>query len=136
MGSWLQTAVREVLDIPLHRFVGLTLNDDARPEQGVSFTVGDASVNNKDVLHGGLMGGLLDVACYLAVLPTLDAEHNAVTHDSSISLVRSVARGTDVTIRGEVLRRGRTLVFCRAEATAGGKLVAFGQVTKSIVSVA
>ncbi|GAB2919051.1 hypothetical protein GCM10027047_15770 [Rhodococcus aerolatus] len=137
------TAPREVtaaraeglLEIPLHRYLGLTFLDPADPAQGVRMTVGAASVNNVDVLHGGIHVALLDVACYLAVLPHLGAAENALTHDCAAQLMRGVPRDGVVEVRGELLRRGRTLAFLRAEVTAAGRVVAAGQVTKSVVAL-
>jgi uncharacterized protein (TIGR00369 family) len=122
-----------LLDIPLHAFLGLAFLDPGDPSQGVTMTVGDASVNNVDVLHGGIHVSLLDVACYLALLPHLGAGENALTHDCAAQLMRGVPRGGVVEVRGELLRRGRTLAFLRAEVRHEGRVVAAGQVTKSVV---
>lgn len=130
----LSPRVVRVLDIALHRFLGLALLDESDPRAGIRFSVGDAAVNNGGVLHGGIVSAVLDVACYLAVLPDLADNENAVTHDLTASLLRPVARGSDVCVRGTVLRRGRSVVFLRAEATVGDVLVAAGQVTKTLVA--
>lgn len=50
------------------------LLDEADPAAGSTFRVGDAAVNNGGVLHGGIVSALLEVACYLAVLPHLAEE--------------------------------------------------------------
>ncbi len=133
--SGLSPRVATVLDIPLHRFLGLTLFDDADPRAGITVSVGDAAVNNDDVLHGGIVTAVIDVAAYLALLPDLADDENAVTQDLTVSLLRPVARGSDVCVRGSVLRRGRSVVFLRAEASLGGVLIAAGQVTKTLVTV-
>jgi uncharacterized protein (TIGR00369 family) len=122
-----------VLDIPLHRFLGVELVDPARPEAGIAFTVLEPAVNNAGVLHGGIITALLDVACYLALLPSLAAEENAVTHDITASLMRSVPHGARVELAGTVVRRGRSVVFLRAEATVDGAVVAAGQITKTML---
>lgn len=122
-----------LLAIPLHRYLGLAFLDPADPSLGVTMTVAPASVNNVDVLHGGLHVALLDVACYLAVLPHLGPAENALTHDCAAQLMRGVPLGGVVEVRGELLRRGRTLAFLRAEVRHEGRVVAAGQVTKSVV---
>lgn len=132
----LDPRVAGVLAIPLHGYLGLELTDPANPAAGVAFTVGEPSVNNNGVLHGGVVTAVLDVASYLATLPTLGQGENAVTHDLSASLLRAVDAGARVAVAGEVLRRGRRLVFVRAEARCEGRLVAVGQVTKSVVAAA
>jgi uncharacterized protein (TIGR00369 family) len=125
--------VRAVLDIPLHRFLGVRLLDPGNPAAGISFPVGEAAQNQAAVLHGGVVTALLDVASYLALLPHLDDGEHAVTHDLSVSLLRPVSADEQVAVVGSVLRRGRAVAFLRAEASVDGRPVAAAQVTKSIV---
>lgn len=133
MTDHLATRVQGVLDVPLHRALGLRLLDDADPPVGLAIAVEGLAVNNVGVLHGGVLTALLDVASYLAVLPTLAPEENAVTHDVTASVMRPVAEGEELRVAGTVVRRGRSIAFLRAEAHAGGRIVAAAQVTKSIV---
>ncbi|MGY1745175.1 PaaI family thioesterase [Blastococcus sp. SYSU D00695] len=132
----LAARVRGVLDVPLHRWLGLELADPHDPRAGVVLPVGPQALNNAAVLHGGLVAALLDVTAYLRLLPELTAGENAVTHDATSSLLRPVAEGTRVLLRAELVRRGRTLAFLRSEASVDGRAVAFGQVTKSVVATA
>jgi len=125
--------VRGVLDVALHRFLGITLVDPDDPARGITLVVGDEAVNNTDVLHGGIVTALLDVACYLTLLPQLTPEENALTHDVTASLIRPVPRDAHLQIQASVIRRGRTLVFLRAEATVGDSVVAVAQVTKTLI---
>jgi uncharacterized protein (TIGR00369 family) len=131
--SAIAARVKAVLDIPLHRFLGMELRDPADPSAGVWFPVAAPAQNQAALLHAGVVYTFLDVASFLALIPLLsDAEH-AVTHDVSVSLLRPVAAGKRVDITGTVLRRGRAVAFMRAEATVDGEIVAAGQVTKSVV---
>jgi uncharacterized protein (TIGR00369 family) len=125
--------VQAVLDIPLHRFLGMELRDVTDPSAGVWFPVAAPARNQAELLHGGVVYTFLDVASYLALLPHLSDDEHAVTHDVAVSLLRPVAAGRHVHITGTVLRRGRAVAFMRAEATVDGEVVAAGQVTKSIV---
>jgi uncharacterized protein (TIGR00369 family) len=127
--------VQAVLDIPLHRFLGMDLRDAANPSAGVWFPVAEPAQNQAALLHGGVVYTFLDVASYLALLPLLSDDEHAVTHDVTVSLLRPVAAGKRVDITGTVLRRGRAVAFMRAEATVEGEIVAAGQVTKSIVGL-
>ncbi len=129
----LAARVRGVLEVPLHRWLGLELADPADPRAGAVLPVGPESLNNAAVLHGGLVAALLDVTAYLRLLPELTADENAVTHDATSSLLRPVPGGARLHLRAELVRRGRTLAFLRSEATVDGRTVAFGQVTKSVV---
>lgn len=118
---------------PLHRELGLRPIDPDRPQDGLAITVADKTVNAFDVLHGGIVPLLIDVSCYLAVVPELEAGTNAVTHSGSTALMRGVQRGAEVEVRGRIQKAGRTLYFCAADVTSGGKLVASGTVVKSVV---
>jgi uncharacterized protein (TIGR00369 family) len=125
--------VAAVLEIPLNRFLGMRLRDDADPSAGIWFPVGPSAQNQAGVLHGGVVTTLLDTACYLALLPHLSDGEHAVTHDLTVSLLRPVSADQRVEVVGSVLRRGRTLAFLRAEALVDGVVVAAAQVTKSVV---
>ncbi|WP_309229570.1 MULTISPECIES: PaaI family thioesterase [unclassified Blastococcus] len=125
--------VQAVLDIPLHRFLGMQLRDPADPSAGIWFPVDGPAQNQVGVLHGGVIYTLMDVAGFLALLPSLSDEEHAVTHDLTVSLMRPVAAGKRVDLTGTVLRRGRAVAFLRAEATVDGEVVAAAQVTKSVV---
>ena len=131
--SVLAARVQAVLDIPLHRFLGMRLRDPAEPSAGVWFPVDGPAQNQAAVLHGGVVYTLLDVASFLALIPQLDDGEHAVTHDLSVSLLRPVPAGARVDVTGTVLRRGRAVAFMRAEATVEGIVVAAAQVTKSVV---
>ncbi|MGY1694324.1 MULTISPECIES: PaaI family thioesterase [unclassified Geodermatophilus] len=131
----LTARVQAVLDIPLHRHLEMQLRDPADPPAGIWFPVGAAAQNQAALLHGGVVYTFLDVAAFLALLPSLGEGEHAVTHDLTASLLRPVRAGARVDVTGSVLRRGRAVAFLRAEATVDGALVASAQVTKSIVAV-
>src|SRR4051794_21603650 len=107
------------MDIPLHRFLGMRLADESDPSAGVVLDVTGPSLNQADLLHGGVVTALLDVAAYLALAPSLGPGEHAVTHDMSVQLLRPVPAGAQVVLRGQVLRLGRQVVFLRAEACVG-----------------
>lgn len=123
-----------VLDVPLHRELGLRFIDEDAPERGIELEVTGLAENNVGILHGGVAAALLDVAAYLAVVPTLGEGTNAVTHASSYTQFRAVESGKRVSFRGSVVRRTRSLVFCSSEGTCDGEPFASAQVTKSVIS--
>jgi uncharacterized protein (TIGR00369 family) len=125
--------VAAVLDIPLHRFLGVALLEPADPSAGIVFPVAEAAQNQVGVLHGGVVTALLDVASYLALARDLADDEHAVTHELSVQLLRPVSAGSRVEVVGTVLRRGRAVAFLRAEATVDGRVVAAAQVTKTLV---
>lgn len=125
--------VRAILEIPLHRFLGLQLTDVDDPAGGVVLDVTGPSLNQAHLLHGGIVMALLDVASYLALAPSLAAGEHAVTHDMSVQLLRPVQAGVRLRLRGEVLRSGRKVAFLRADARVDGIVVAAAQVTKTLM---
>lgn len=131
--SVLAARVQAVLDIPLHRFLGMQLRDATNPSAGIWFPVEEPAQNQSGVLHGGVIYTLMDVAAFLALLPSLADDEHAVTHDVTVALIRPVAADARVDLAGSVLRRGRSVAFMRAEATVDGEVVAAAQVTKSVV---
>lgn len=122
----------EVLAIPLHRFLDLAPIDAEDPALGVAFTVAEASAAPGGYLHGGAVTMALDVACFFSLIPTLGEGEMAATVDSSVQLISIVPLGARVELRGELIRRGRTMAFLRSVATVEGTTVATGQFTKAI----
>lgn len=122
--------------LPLHRFLGLTLDSMEPGRATLHICPGDSTANNMDVVHGGVLYALLDAVCYMAVLPLLDAAHNAVTHDIHCSVLRPAHRGRDLTFEARVVKAGSRLIFSESTAFSEGELVARATVTKSVVTVA
>ena len=87
-----------------------------------------------DVVHGGAISTLADVAATAAVWTGV--EPGSATTGSTVSLTvdfLSAARGTTVTAHAKVLRRGRSLCFCDVDLTDdAGKLVAKAIVTYKV----
>ena len=131
--SMFDARVRAVLGIPLHRFLGMELQDEANPSAGIWFPVAEPTLNPGGLLHAGVIYTLMDVACFLALIRHLGDDEHAVTHDLTVSLLRPVSPDERVDITGTVLRRGRTIAFMRADATVDGQVVAAVSVTKSVV---
>lgn len=129
-------AVRAHLaEMPLHRHLGVELLPTDPGHGHARLVVTEELANIVGVLHGGVIYTALDIAAYLATVPLLADDENAVTHDLHVSVIRPVSVGATVELHGEVRRRGRTLVFADAWAEVDGKLVASARVTKSIVAV-
>ena len=125
--------IQDVLDIALHRFLGVELLDVEDPTAGIVFEVGPSAQNQVGLLHGGVISALLDVASYLALAADLAEDEHAVTHDLAVQLMRPVPAGSRVVLAGTVLRRGRAVAFLRAEARVDDRVVAAAQVTKTLV---
>jgi uncharacterized protein (TIGR00369 family) len=110
-----------VLKHPFHRFTGLELVHQEAGKAWCRFEVTQQLANMSGALHPGLLYGLMDATCYLALVPMLDEDEQASTVDMNVTLVRPAPAGARVALRAECLRRGRSLAFLRCEAqTAEG----------------
>ena len=128
----LDTATDVVLNVPLHRALGLRLRDAADPTAGVELDVTDAVGTPGGVLHGGLHGLLMDVTALLALAAELPPGSHAVTISSSLSIVAGAPVGSTVTASAHVERVARDLAFLTARIESDGTVIATGQFTKSL----
>jgi uncharacterized protein (TIGR00369 family) len=96
--------------------VGLRLEvlEADRAEVVLPFSESNATVG--DIVHGGAIGALIDVAATAAVWSTLDPSGGAtgVTVGMTVQFL-SAARGEEVTARARVTKRGRQICFCDVE---------------------
>jgi uncharacterized protein (TIGR00369 family) len=109
------------------------LNDPDTPTGGLRLVVARDNVNAVEALHGGAISTVLDVAAYLALLPELTDDEEAVTHALFVWYLRPARIGETLRTSAEVVRRGRALAFVRAALSAGENAYATAEVTKSIV---
>jgi uncharacterized protein (TIGR00369 family) len=129
----LAARVRQVLDDPLHRWLGLELADRADPRAGLVLTAGSPAMYPAGLLHGGMLAALLDVAASVRLLPELADGESAVTHAASCSVLRPVPEGTRLLLRADLLRRSATRAFLRSSACVGDERVAVGQLTMDLL---
>ena len=66
-------------------------------------------------LHAGVVAGAADSACGYAALTTMELRAEVLTVEFKINLLAPAA-GEGLLVRGRVLRAGRTLTVCRADA--------------------
>ena len=66
-------------------------------------------------LHAGVVAGAADSACGYAALTTMEPSAEVLTVEFKINLLAPAA-GERLLVRGRVLRAGRTLTVCRADA--------------------
>lgn len=125
--------VASVLELPLHKAVGIELIDANDPARGVFVNVDERNVNPLGNLHGGIVPLLLDIASYLAAAELFEPGTNAVTASNSVSLLRPVKPGEKVKVTAEVDRLGRNAFFLTARATCNEQLVATGQIVKAVI---
>jgi len=121
------------LAVPLLRFLGATLADGHDGVWGIELAQGANSLNAVDALHGGVIATVLDVAAYLAVLPHLAADEEAITVAFAAQYV--AAAGQELLHAcGSFTHRTRRLAFAGADLHCEGRLLARAAVTKAIRS--
>ena len=123
--------VQAILDVPLHRHLGLVFDGHENGAALAHFDVGPAHVALGG-LHGGVLYALFDAVAMLALLPSLDASRHAVTHDLHVSMLSPVPAGARCRLEARVVRLGRSLAFLDAAAKLDDRLVATARVTKSL----
>jgi uncharacterized protein (TIGR00369 family) len=84
------------------------------------------------VVHGGAIATLIDTVVVPAIGSAHDAPQRLLTVDMQVQYLGPIA-GEDAVAEGWVVRRGRSLVFCRAEVyAAAGALVATGTLVYAV----
>ena len=130
------TTIREraalALGVPLLRFLGASLVDDANPGAGVSVPTGIDLLNAAQGLHAGAISTLLEVAAYLAILPELADDEEATTHAMFVTYIARAEADAPLAAKGRLVRRGRRVAFSAAELHQADRLLASAQITKSI----
>ncbi len=133
----LETINQTAMSQPFHRDCELRILEQEPGRARVSFAVNDYTANMAGVLHGGILYAMLDVACFTAVSPTLHPGERVVSHDTQFSVLSAAPRGSTVFVDSRVDKRGRKVVFSRAEAwidvDGERKLIGTGNVTKSVI---
>lgn len=116
----------------LHAMFGVKVERAADGQAVARCTLGQNHMNILGSIHGGVYYVLLDVASYCAALTVLPISANAATIDIHVSVLRPAKIGDEMELRGEVRKRGRSLIFLESQALVNGKPAALAHVTKSI----
>ena len=74
-------------------------------------------------IHRSFVAAVLDDACVLAALSLTSPGDSVTTAEYKLNFL-APATGSQVTVRAEVLRPGRSITVCRADALADGHLAA------------
>ncbi len=122
-------------NLPFHQFVGLKVLSHEPGKAEISVTNIENTINVANVVHGGILYSLLDVAAYVSLIAMLADHENAVTHDIHVSVLNPAPGDRPLTFKGNTLKMGKRLAFCQARAFSGDTLVASATVTKSIVTL-
>ena len=98
-------------------------------EIAVSFF--DDSTGGPGMLHRSIVAAFLDDACFLAALSLTSPGDLVTTAEYKLNFL-APAKGSRVAARAEVLRPGRTITVCRADALSDGMVTARMLATLSI----
>lgn len=131
----LQRRARLALTGPLPEFLGLVLAEPDQPSEGVRLVPAGNVLTALGAPHAAALSAALEIAAYLALLPQLGDDEDAVTHQVSVSYLARADGEEPLIARGEVLRRTRRLAFVATGLRQEERLLATAQVTKSIVGV-
>jgi acyl-CoA thioesterase len=127
---WLSpAALRDFAEFPLHKAMGLTL-EDARPGfaricmHTSTFTVGGVGGS----VHGGLLAAMVDIVMLRAMMATVGRDQQfAGTADLNITYLRP-ALGPRIYAEANVLRKGRHIAVTEVSILDGeGRLCARGR---------
>ena len=123
-GAWLEHS-------PFARLTGLRLAAMAPDEATVVLPYSEDVTTFGDVVHGGAIATLLDVAAVAAAWSgvTDEGPTTGATVSSAVNYLRA-ARGSDLAANARVTRRAKSFCFCAVDVTDGeGALIAQGIVT-------
>ena len=131
----LELRAKAAMGLPLQEFLGVRLESMTAGNAEIMLPPTANSINAGGVVHGGIIYSLLDVAAYMAMLPLLNKNQNAVTLDLHASVLRPAPIDKPLMFKGMVRKIGKRMIFCDSEAWSDEQLVATGRVTKSIVKI-
>jgi uncharacterized protein (TIGR00369 family) len=135
-GDDLLARAEAALAVALPDALGVEFLDPSDPLEGVGFEVAGIAVTPGATVHASALAAAMELAGYLAVLPTLTPAQHAVTHQISTQYLRPAATGRRVRVVGKLAKRAREVAFVSVTASledGPDRPVALSQVTKSIV---
>ena len=112
---------------PFNTYLGVRVERMEGGEAVALLELGPHHLNNRGVVHGGVLSALLDTALGAAVISSIPKEWWCATTSLSVQFLEGARAGL-LTASGRVLRRGRRVAFAGGEVhDAGGRLVAVAQ---------
>jgi len=115
--------IRHELDNPFLEALGATLTAGRDGFAEIAMPIGATHLNRQRVLQGGAVATLLDAACGYAGLysPADEAIHGFTLSLTINYLDRGVGR--QVTAKGILERKGKSIYFCRGEAWVDDRIL-------------
>lgn len=135
--AWHKHLTAEVANVSIQKHLSVTLlsqtTDGGIPTARCEFISSPRHLVSTGSVHGGISSLVMDSACFLAVIPTLDPGQGTATVASSFQILGSVVGvGKKYEVVARMVKRGKSVVFCEGEVVCEGKLIAKGSLTKII----
>jgi len=119
----------KVNSFPFIRLMGMRLRESAEGRSIVECRIRPVLRNSFGMLHGGVLGALVDVSIATALRGVMPLSLRMTTIEYKVNFLKPVFSGT-VTAHGEILRLGGTIASGTSEIRdAQGETVAFGSAT-------
>lgn len=116
-----------------HQTMQLTLDKLEPGVALVSMPISDRVNQHLGTVHAGAVIGLADSAVGSAAATLLEADESIVSSNFSVALMRP-GLGKRLTARGEVIKRGKRLIFCEGRVFGdNGELIAQVGVTMAVI---
>lgn len=115
--------VATFLDESMAAHWGSELASVSPGEVEITLSILDNDTGGPGLLHRSLVASILDDACMLAALSLTSAGDVVSTAEYKLNFL-APTKGTEVVARAEVVRPGRSITVCRADALSEGELVA------------
>ena len=129
----LESRLAGALSVGLNEALGLAFVDENDPRAGMSMTVEGLVETPHGGAHAAAIQALLDVCCFVEVMPHLAEDEHAVSVATQFQLIGATAPGSTLVATASLDRRTRKLAFLTAEARVDGEVVSRAQITKAVV---
>src|SRR3989304_7451007 len=108
------------LRVPFVELVGAKVEEAKQGYSRLCLSLEERHTNPNGVMHGGVVATVMDSAAAIA-LGRLRGErvrrdNPHATVEMNVSLISAARPGDELVIEGHVLKLGRTVAFCEAEA--------------------
>ncbi len=105
---------KDVSPSPYMQWLNGMLLDVAKGYAKVKFPVKENMLNPANILHGGVLSGMLDEVAGIAVY-SLQNEYFYSTLNLSIDFLRSAHKSSDIIVEGKVIRHGTRIIHVEVE---------------------
>jgi len=125
---------RRVNTFPFVKLMGMRLVSSGGGKSVMECRIRPILKNSAGVLHGGVMGALVDMSLATALRSVMPLSSRMTTIEYKVNFLKPVPEGT-VTAHGNILRLGKTIAGGTVEIrNEAGEVVVFGSGTYYILA--